>query len=420
VTSDFVALAKAVGSGEGAGELCCVEVPHPMGMMPPADIEARADRAFPRILELATKWQPKGSRVAKEMAYPARRFEFEGTTQDVTSLFFDQGWSLGLPIVAPTPDGVGAMLRGTKRAPHEVLGKVPPRMASITIELVAAHAVMAGCKPQHMPVLISAIEGLLDSGTDARAALSTTGTTQFVVIVNGPVVKEAGIASGQGSAGKGHHANAAIGYAINLVACAIGGSRPPDVDKSTLGSPADLCCWVFGENEDQIPGDWQPLHVERGFKKSDSVVTVAFTYPPLENIDHWSVTPEEHVRWWSRLVSPLDNMGGPCFPAVLDLGPIIALGPEHAALLASAGWSKNDFRQAFWHQTKIPLSTWPDGSPSMRTLMEKLGPLKPESMIPITAAPGQLVVVIGGGAGKQSHFFPSFPSCFAVSTLVRD
>ncbi|MBI2858838.1 MAG: hypothetical protein HYX90_07150 [Chloroflexi bacterium] len=404
---------------EGVAELCSAIVPHPMGMLSPAEIEAKADKAFPEIMRLATEWNSKGSRSVAKLAYPAERFEFDGKAEDVSNHFFDQGWSLGLPIIPPTPDRVEAMLRGTTRRPDEVLGRMPPRMASLTVELVAAHAVMAGCKPKYMPILIAAIEGLLDPKIDARGALSTTGTTQFVAIVNGPIVKDAGIASRQGSAGKGHRANATIGYAINLIAYNVGGSRPPDVDKSTFGSPADFTCWVFGENEEQVPVNWQPLHVERGFKESDSVVTVLYSYPPLDNIDHWSVTPEEHVRWWSRLISPLDNMGGPCWPNALDLEPVVALGPEHAALIASAGWSKDDFRKALWERARIPLSTWPAGSPAMRALVEKLGQLAPDSMVPITADPAKFVIAIGGGAGKQSHFFPSFPWCFTVSKLIR-
>ncbi|MFC2005957.1 hypothetical protein ACFLVG_03235, partial [Chloroflexota bacterium] len=242
--------------------------------------------------------------------------------------------------------------------------------------------------------------------------------TQFVVVVNGPVIQELKLANEQGAAGKGHHPNAAIGYAINLLAYTAGGSRPPSIDKSTLASPADFVCWIFGENEDKLPAGWKPLHEDRGFKKSDSVVTVMVGYPPVENIDHWSITPQEHVRWWSHLISPMMNMSGPCHPAVLELSPILAIGPEHAQTIVSGGWTKDDVRQALWEQARIPMSAWPDECRDTKKLTDIFGPLTPESMIPITFRPEQFLVALAGGYGKQSHYFAPFPGSLAISKLV--
>ncbi|MFC2042439.1 UGSC family (seleno)protein, partial [Chloroflexota bacterium] len=406
VTSQFIGLAEAVASSEGAAEACFVTVPHPLGMRPQAEVRKKAEDVFPEILKLATDWQPSGKLPSsKAPAYPAERFDFEGTVEDVNKLFFDREWSLGLPLIPPTPERLGAILKGTSRKPDEVLGQVPPRLGTLTVELVAVHAVMAGCKPEYMPLLIAALEGLLAPEVNWRGALATTGTSESVVIVDGPVIKEIGVACEQGSAGKGHHPNAAIGYAINLVAYTVGGSKPPSIDKSTLGSPADFVCWVFGENEDKLPPGWVPLHVERGFKQTDSVVTVMSSYPPLDNIDHWSMTPEEHVRWWRYLISPMDNIGGPCGPQGMEQNPILAVGPEHAQLIASAGWSKDDLRQAIWEQARIPLSAWPASGPKMQMVIDKLGPVTPESMIPITLKPEQFQIVIAGGYGKHSHYF---------------
>jgi hypothetical protein len=239
------------------------------------------------------------------------------------------------------------------------------------------------------------------------------------VIVNGPIVDEIGIASRQGAAGKSHHANASIGYAINLIAVVVGGSRPPSPDKSTLGGPADCVCWIFGENEDALPKGWEPLHVDRGFKRSDSVVTVMGIYPPVDNIDHWSVTPEEHINWWSHLVTPLLSIGGPAWITQMDQPHIVGLGPEHAQLLAGAGWDKNQFKKAFWEKARIPLSAWPKGSPNIDLLTKRFGPVTPETPIPITFKPEDFLIVIAGGSGKHSHFFAPFPGCFPVSRLVR-
>ena len=408
VTSQFAGLAKTVALSEGATDMCLVIVSHPMGMISKAEIEKKATDAFPEIFKLATEWQPSGEVLARKSAYPAERFEFSGSHGDVNKYFFEKGWSMGLPIIPPTPDGVIQMLNGTSRKPDEVIGQIPPRMATLTVELVAVHALMAGCKPEYMPVLIAALEAFLAPEVNWRGALATTATSQPVVIINGPIIKEIGIAKAQGAAGKGYHPNGSIGYAINLIAHTVGGSKPPSADKSTLGSPADWVCWVFGENEDELPPGWEPMHVDRGYKKSDSVVTVLATYPPVDNLDHWSTTPEEHVRWWSHLVSPMLGIGNPYSPNAMHLFPIVALGPEHAHLLASAGWTKDRFRQTFWEQARIPMSAWPDDCRKTEEITVDPGGVTPESMIPITASPEHFIIVVAGGYGKHSHYFPTF------------
>ncbi|MFC1933976.1 UGSC family (seleno)protein [Chloroflexota bacterium] len=418
VTSGFVGLAKTVALSEGVIDMCVVSVPHPMGMISTADIEKKALDAFPEILKLGMEWQPPGETLSSQSPYPAERFQFTGTLGDVNKLFFDRGWSMGIPVIPPTSEDLDNMLKGTSRKPDEVLGQVPPRMGTLTIELVAVNALMAGCKPEYMPLLIAALEGLLAPEVNWRAALATTGTSQSVVIVNGPVIKEIDIANEQGAAGKGHHPNGAIGYAINLIAYTVGGSKPPSVDKSTFGSPADFICWVFGENEGKLPSGWEPLHVDRGFKKSDSVVTTMVSYPPVENIDHWSDTPQEQIRWWSHLINPMMSIGGPCRSGVMNLSPIMAIGPEHAQSMASAGWTKDDFRQALWEQARIPMSAWPAGCNDAEDIINHLGPLTPESMIPITFRPEQFLIIIAGGDGKQSHYFAPFPGSLVTSKLV--
>ncbi len=122
-------------------------------------------------------------------AYPAERVSVKGGAEELNKLFFAKGWSLGLPVVPPTPDRVKEMLTGTSLKPDYVIGKVPPRMGALTVELAAAHAVMAGCKPAYMPVLIAALRAMLDPRANWRGATTTTGTTSLLVIVNGPIVQ---------------------------------------------------------------------------------------------------------------------------------------------------------------------------------------------------------------------------------------
>jgi hypothetical protein len=418
VTSEFIGLGQDTVRSQGVSDYPFVVVPHPLGMIPGEEVRKRADDAFPEIVRMAGGWEPKLSISASEEAYPAERFFFDGTVHDMNRFFFDKGWSLGLPLEPPTPEAVARMLTGTLLEPSAVIGQVPPRMGTLTIELAAVHAAMAGCKPEYLPVLVSVLEALLQPEANWRGAATTTATTAALIIVNGPIVRQIGIASTQGAAGADHHPNAAIGYAVNLIADIIGGAKSPSPDKSTLAAPSDFVAWIFGENEEALPQGWEPLHVQRGFTQSDNVVTVMATYPPVENIDHWSVTPEEHLRWWSRVVSPLTGVGGPCEVSQMDGNYIIGIGPEHAQLIAGSGWSQTDFKKAFWEHVRAPLSAWPRGGPQMEGVVQRLGPVSPETLIPITVKAEQFFTVIAGGAGKHSHYFAPFPRCLPVSRKI--
>ncbi len=419
-SSEFVSLAKDTAIGKGASDMSFVVIPHPMGMIPLKEIREKAERAFPLILKEATEWKPEAKWPTPKPIYPAPKMTFEGTIEEFNRYLMDKGFSLGLPVLPPTQERVERMLKGTKRKPNELLGMVPPRMGALTIELVAIHAAMAGCKPEYMPLLIAILEGLLDPRANWRGIQTTTATSSILVLINGPIIYELGIASRQGAAGSGHHVNASIGYAINLIGEVVGGSRPPSPDKSLLGGPGDFVAWVFGENQLALPKGWKPYHVDRGFKKEDNVVTVMGIYPPVDNIDHWSMSPEEHLNWWSYLVTPLLSIGGPCWISQMDQPHIIALGPEHAQLIAGAGWSKEQFRDAFWEKARIPFSAWPKGCPNIDLLIKRFGPVSPNTPIPITLRPEELHIVIAGGAGKHSHFFAPFPGCFPISKIIHN
>jgi len=396
-----------------------VVFPHPMGMIPLENIRKMTTDGFPAILKAATDWTPKAELPNPKSEYPAERLTINGTAREISRMFFEQGWSMGLPIIPPTCDRVSEMLKGTSRKPDEIIGVVPPRMGVLTVELAAVHAAMADCDPVYMPVVIAAMEALLTPESNWRAAGTTTGTTAVLTLVNGPIVEEIGLACRQGAAGKGHHANAAIGYAINSIIYTVGGSKPPAIDKGTLSAPSDFTGWIFGENEKALPDGWNPYHVDRGFQKSDSVVTVMATYPPVENIDHWSSDTAEQMSWWAHLLSPLMNVGGPCATMTLGQPIIIGLSPEHAQMMAAAGWTKSTFARALWEQVRIPLSAWPKGCAST-ILEQKLGQkLTAESMIPLTLSPELLEVVLAGGSGKHSHYFAPFPGAVRVSKLIK-
>lgn len=395
-------MAKLSALGLGAADMSFVLVTHPMGGISVEAIREKADKAFPDILKAATEWKPTAKLPPPMPPYPAKRIKFKGTAEDVNKFFFEKGWSLGLPIVLPTPDRVKAMLKGTSHPPDKVVWIVPPKKGVLTVELVAVHAVMAGCKPEYMPVILAAIEAMADPTYNWFGATTTTGTVGPMLFVNGPIVKELGIAYGTGAAAGGHHPNVSIGYTINLIGDIVGGSKAPDVDKSTLGSPADIVAYVFGENEDANP--WGSYAVEKGFKPTDNVVTVKNVYPSIDMPDHTSSTPEAHLKWWSHVVNPLIAIPLCC----VGFRPyFIILAPEHANMLAKAGWTKNDFRQTLWKSTRVPLSEWSTGEKmcGIGPVPKELQPATPDTLIPITLKPEDIDIVVAGGAGKHSQYF---------------
>ena len=158
--------------------MCFVTVPHPLGMISKEEVNAKVDAAFDDIVKAATAWTPsKEKQDAQVKPYPAKRFKFSGTYADVNDMFQKRKWSLSLPIVPPTVDKVAAMLKGTKRNPAEVLWVVPPRQGMLTVELVAALGVMAGAKPEHMPLLIATVEAMADPVAAWRGPTTTTAAT---------------------------------------------------------------------------------------------------------------------------------------------------------------------------------------------------------------------------------------------------
>ena len=204
--------------------MCFVTVPHPLGMISKEEVNAKVDAAFDDIVKAATAWTPsKEKQDAQVKPYPAKRFKFSGTYADVNDMFQKRKWSLSLPIVPPTVDKVAAMLKGTKRNPAEVLWVVPPRQGMLTVELVAALGVMAGAKPEHMPLLIATVEAMADPVAAWRGPTTTTAATVPVFFISGPIIEKLKLNPGTGTAGGENPVTNALGYFVNLVGDVVGG-----------------------------------------------------------------------------------------------------------------------------------------------------------------------------------------------------
>ncbi len=422
VTDQFMTLARGTQKSQGLTDMCYVEVPHPIGMIPKADVETKADKAFNDIVKASISWKAgKGDMGAAVKPYPAKRMKFKGSYAEVNELFLKRKWSLGIPIVPPTPEKVAEMLKGTKRDPAEVLWVVPPREGILTVELVAALGVMAGAKPEHMPLLIATVEAFKHPDVSWRGTTTTTAYTVPFILISGPVVQKLGINAGTGVSGPLNAAPNAVGYFINLVGDIVGGSVAPEFDKSTHGGSSDFVAQVFVENDAQNP--WGQSYAEEvGFKKTDSVVTVFGSYLGGANVDHDSLTGKPLLN--TLALSILGNASGvtSCFadydkPYTKNNSCVftfIILCPEHAAQIQKDFPNKQDVKKYLIETAKMPLHLYAPQRcvPPANTPADALLPryIKPES----------IKFAVSGGAGKQSQIWTAFTQSIKPVSVKAD
>jgi hypothetical protein len=304
-----------------------------------------------------------------------------------------RGWTDGLPVVPPTRERVAAMLGGRDGA--ESLGLVPPVGGELTLERLAACAVMAGCAPTYFPVVRAAAEAILDDAFNLHGVQNTTHSAAPVVIVNGPVRREIGMGSGSNALGFGNRANATIGRTLRLVMCLTGGGTPGGLDQSTLGGPHKLGL-CFGEHEEVSP--WEPLHVERGYDVGDSTVTVMAGESPAGVSDHYSQDAEGLA---TTLTAALQSAWADTWYP-LGAETVLVLCPEHATTFAQAGWSKDDLRQwIFTHAIRtageLRRSRSGEQTPFVGFAEDDATPIGK------FLAPDEIVIVVTGGeAGRFS------------------
>ena len=281
--------------------------------------------------------------------YPliSRRVEV-GTAEDPVEAAFARGWTDGLPVIPPTEERVARMLEGTDLPPDRVVCTVPPELAECTVEKVAINAVMAGCRPEYLPVVLAAVEAAAGSGFNIHGVSATTYFTGPVLVVNGPVRKRIGMNSGINVLGQGNRANLTIGRALNLVVRNVGGARPGGVDQATFGSPGKLS-FCFPEDEEGSP--WDSLAVERGFSPGESTVTLFAGHGPIEIMDQKSRTPESLAATFAL---QLRMVGHPKLAGMTEA--IVVVSPEHVRLFREAGWTKARLREEIGSLLTFPTS----------------------------------------------------------------
>ncbi|MBI2907500.1 MAG: hypothetical protein HYX92_07605 [Chloroflexi bacterium] len=336
----------------------------------------------------------------------SKRLRIEDSLEAINQLFHEKGWTDGLPIIPPTEDRVRRMLTGTKRKPEESLGGMPPKFGEATIEKVAVNAVMAGCLPEYMPILITAVEGMLDERYPLYGMQATTHPAAPLAIVNGPIVKKVGLNAGYGLFGPGWQANATIGRAIRLMLLNMGGATPGKVDRSTMGQPCKYT-YCVAENEDASP--WEPLHVEHGFAKNTSTVTMSSGENPHNINDHVGTNAEHILAIAAGTVATM----GVNFPLV----PLMVICPEHAATIAKDGFSKNDVKHFLFEHARLPLGKARASGMYGQGMWPKWWDSSdPETSIPVTENWEDIIIVVAGGAGKHSAFIATFGHFFGALT----
>jgi hypothetical protein len=280
-----------------------------------------------------------------ETGLKSRRIEI-GSDEDEHEAMFARGWSDGLPLVPPTEERVLRMLDGTARDPREVLGLVPPDLASATVEKIGVNAVMAGCKPEYLSVVLAAVEAVLEEEFAMHGVLATTMFVGPVVVVNGPVRRRIGMNSKGNALGQGNRANAAIGRALQLVIRNIGGGRPQEVDRATLGNPGKYT-YCFAEDEEG--SSWEPLAVERGLQPGRSAVTVFAGFGLQGVVDQKSRDPESLSRSFAESLKAIHNV-----KSAPSCDALLVVCPEHHRTFKDAGWTKARLYEELYRLCEIP------------------------------------------------------------------
>ena len=332
-----------------------------------------------------------------ERGLRARRVDL-GDQEDDAEAMFARGWSDGLPVVPPTPARVVRMLAGTTRDPQDIVAVVPPDLVECTVEKVAINAVMAGCLLEYLPVVLAAVEAACTDEFNMHGLLATTWFSGPVIVVNGPITRAIGMNSGINALGPGNRANATIGRALQLVIRNVGGGRPGEVDRATLGQPGKYTC-CFAEHEDAF---WEPMHVERGYQASQNTVTLFAGEGVRGIVDQISRTPESLTRSFAAC---LRTTAHPKLPLAFDAMLIIT--PDHLRVYEEAGWSKARFREEIGALLQI------DG----REMVRGAGGIEegiPDSLAEVTLGKfrdgGFLIAHAGGGAGLFSGIIGGWAS----------
>lgn len=402
ITTPFIRDAKCSAELFGVPCLRSVVLPHPIGHIPEESLIAKMEAAYNDfILALTDPLTTVEATPGVRKTPPRDRIFFRGNPEQAYPKYVSLGLTDGLPIVLPTEEKVEEMLKGTSHARDEIIGQMPPEKLEVTVEKVAINGVMAGCRPEYMPVLLATAEALIEP---ACATLFVRSTTSFAFwsMVNGPIADEIGMNYGINALGPGNTANATIGRAIRLFLINLGGVKPGENDMGSLGNALKYG-FSFAENEKASP--WPPFHVSQGFKAEDSTVTVfqswgfrstSFTSPggdlDLANIAYTAQNT---------------NAGH----GVLARGIVILMDPLLAKQIAEKGLSKEDVKMYLFQSIQWSVRDWKNSAGGLLISDPSSNPvwynyLAPDVMIPKFKSPDCFELIVVGG--QTNPFYQIF------------
>jgi hypothetical protein len=392
-------------------ELPIVEIPHPMHSASQAVVVQRAEAVVENLVTALTQRSSSAREAIREPL--ADLVTLDDAPDSLQEFFFEQGWSDGLPVTPPTEEAVLRALATVDRDADEQVGPVPPRMRMATTRKIAVNAVMAGCRPEYFPVVLAAVEAALDDDCRLYGIQTATNTTTPLIIVNGPVVQQIGMNARGNVFGQGNRANAAIGRALQLVLRNVGGDMPGETDMSTQGQTGKLT-FCIAENEAENP--WEPFHVEHGYRREDSAVSVIGASAGHNVFTYGCETGAEILDHFTGAMSALGHNN-----VIFPTGPVIVLGPEHAGVLARDGYTKESIREYLFRHARIPLSRF--AARTVRGLRHRRSRWFAEAGDPdhigVADHPSHIHIVVAGGAGIHSQFVPTSFSYNPVTRPVR-
>lgn len=343
----------------------------------------------------------------------ATTFEAPDDIDEINRIYRDRRWSDGLPIVPPTEERVARMLQHCKNPRHEIVAHVAPGFGVATVERIAINAVMAGCDPEALPLLVAATQAITDPAFNLQGIQATTNPVAAWLIVNGPVVERLQVNATFNCIGQGAWANATLGRALRLILQNIGHALPGEMDRATHGQPGKytFCC---AENEQENP--WVPLHVARGFARSDSAVTVVGAEGTMNMNTHAKEAGELARVFAETMVHPASN------EYVHGGEPWLILSGEHAEIFHRAGWSRADLQRELWERSRMAAShlSAKELERCRASRGVEFGEIRADTLLPISPRPDDIHFIVAGGPGTHSVYVPCFGNSRAVTRKLPE
>ena len=398
----------------GLPQIPYVVVPHTMTSRSRQEAATDMEGVFDRLATALLTQPQEPAHTGTGSVRAAERERFAGDNllegwEQFNHDFLERGLGDGFPLIAPTPERVEAFLKAVHKEPLEVVGHLAPVYGVATVEKIAINAAMAGCQPEHLPILVAAVEAITQTPQNVfpvRTIAMSTGPHAMMMLINGPIIKQLGINAGRCTLGPGKpgQVNTVLGRALRLILMNIGHSYAGEGDMDTIGTPLkySMC---LAENEAENP--WEPFHVERGFDREQSTVTVFGTIDVIHNANYQRSTDQLLMGWAARASTANSyNMPFPNRSEFDDCHFTMLMCPDHARNLSQDGYSKPSIRAYMAKNAKVPLKHMlasclvsPDALPSSVQWILDLDPETLMSTIP--KADIVQIVVVGGPTGKS-------------------